>query len=50
MQYDELQSDGQGAAQGHKHISHTKLENMKRKCKTHRNIMELEKAYIETTD
>ena len=53
MQYDEhLQSDGQGAAQRHNiaHISHTELENMKRKCKTHTNIMELEKAYIETTD
>ena len=47
MNYNERPSDENDP---HKHISHKELENMKKNCKTHRNIMELEKSYIQSTD
>jgi len=47
MDYNERSSTSECT---YKHITHKELEDMKQKCKTHRNIMELEKSFLDATD
>jgi len=47
MDYNERSSTSECTC---KHITHKELEDMKKKCKTHRNIMELEKRFLDATD